>query len=238
MAVTTVLFDLDGTLLPLDQDTFIKTYFKLLAGKLSERGYEPDKLIEAVWGGTLRMMKNDGVRTNEEVFWEFFMGVFGEKSREDIPYFEEFYKTDFHKAKQVCGFDAMAAQTVRKLKANGVKVALATNPMFPQIATKLRIEWAGLVPDDFELYTTYENSCYGKPSADYYLSIAKTLNVSPEECLMVGNDVDDDMPAKNVGMKVFLLTDNLVNKSNTDINQFAHGGFKELNDYLDIVMRK
>ena len=32
------------------------------------------------------------------------------------------------------------------------------------------------------------------------------LNVSPEECLMVGNDVSEDMIAETIGMKVFLIT--------------------------------
>ena len=31
MKITTVLFDLDGTLLPMDQDVFIKDYFGRLA---------------------------------------------------------------------------------------------------------------------------------------------------------------------------------------------------------------
>ncbi len=236
MAITTVLFDLDGTLLPLDMDVFIKTYFKLLAGKLAPHGYEPNKLIEAVWGGTHKMMKNDGSRTNEEVFWEFFAGVFGEKAREDISLFDEFYKTDFSKTKQVCGFDPMAAETVRNLRNRGVKVALATNPIFPETATRQRIEWAGLDVEDFELYTTYENARYSKPNVDYYLEVAKAMGVSPEECLMVGNDVDDDMPAQKAGMKVFLLTDNLLNKSGVDISQFANGGFKELNEYIDTIL--
>ena len=30
MAVNTILFDLDGTLLPMDQDSFTKAYFKAL----------------------------------------------------------------------------------------------------------------------------------------------------------------------------------------------------------------
>lgn len=48
MKITTVLFDLDGTLLPMDQDVFIKDYFGRLARKLAPYGYEPKKLIEAV----------------------------------------------------------------------------------------------------------------------------------------------------------------------------------------------
>lgn len=233
MAIKAVLFDLDGTLLPMDQDVFVKTYFKGLAKKLAPRGYEPESLIKAVWGGTGAMIKNDGSKTNEQAFWDFFSKIYGQKALDDMPYFEEFYKTDFQKVKDICGFNAMAAQTVRRLKEKGVKVALATNPIFPAIATESRMNWAGLSPDDFEMYTTYENIGCSKPSLEYFRKVAETIGVEPENCLMVGNDVDDDMVAEKLGMKVFLLTDNLINKSGTDISAFPNGDFDALNSYLD-----
>ena len=65
----TVLFDLDGTLLPMDQDEFIKAYFGGIATKLAPYGYEPDKLIKGIWTGTKAMVMNDGAMTNEERFW-------------------------------------------------------------------------------------------------------------------------------------------------------------------------
>ena len=50
---------------------------------------------------------------------------------------------------------------------------------------------------------------------------------------MVGNDVSEDMVASKVGMKVFLLTDNLVNKTNEDISVFPQGSFEDLLKYID-----
>ena len=64
MAITTVLFDLDGTLLPMDQDQFVKMYFGLLAKALAPR--DPEALIRGVWTGTKAMMTNDGSRTRSE----------------------------------------------------------------------------------------------------------------------------------------------------------------------------
>ena len=49
---------------------------------------------------------------------------------------------------------------------------------------------------------------------------------------MVGNDVDDDMVAKTVGMDVFLLTDCLINKKEKDISSYPNGGFDELKEYI------
>jgi phosphoglycolate phosphatase-like HAD superfamily hydrolase len=59
--ITTVLFDLDGTLLPMDQDAFTRGYFKFLAAKLAPHGYEPKQLVEAIWTGTEAMVRNDGI---------------------------------------------------------------------------------------------------------------------------------------------------------------------------------
>ena len=56
--------------------------------------------------------------------------------------------------------------------------------------------------------------------------------MSPEECLMVGNDVDDDMVASELGMKVFLLTDCLINKNGLDVNAYPNGSFDQLKDYI------
>jgi len=87
--------------------------------------------------------------------------------------------------------------------------------------------------DDFEIYTTYENIHRAKPNPDYYRVLTERLNVRPEECLMVGNDVGDDMIAETLGMKVFLLTDCLINKTDADISVYPNGSFPELMQYID-----
>ncbi len=232
MSIRTILFDLDGTLLPMDQETFIRAYFGGLCAKLAPHGYEPEKLVKAIWAGTAAMVKNDGARTNEAAFWAEFSGLFGFDCRRDEPVFDDFYRTDFQKVQAVCGFDPKAAQVVRQLKAMGFTLALATNPIFPAIATESRIRWAGLSPNDFELYTTYENCRFCKPNPKYYRDILAELNLKPEECLMVGNDVTEDMVARELGIQVFLLTDCMINKNNEDISPYPHGGYPELLEFI------
>ncbi|MBR6088949.1 MAG: HAD family hydrolase [Anaerolineaceae bacterium] len=227
-----VLFDLDGTLLPMDQDKFVKGYFQLLAKKLAPYGYEPNMLINAVWHGTTAMINNDGSCTNEDVFWKDFTKIFGEQARSHEPIFAEFYEKDFQQIKNICGYTPKAAETVYQLKKAGIRTALATNPVFPAVATESRIRWAGLTPEDFELYTTYENIGYCKPNPAYYLEILSRMGLAPEDCLMVGNDVEEDMIAERLGMKVFLLTDCLINKNGADINSYPHGNFDDLKSFL------
>lgn len=227
-----VLFDLDGTLLPMNQDDFVNAYFKHLAEKLLPHGYEPKKLMGSIWKGTEMMVKNDGSCTNEEAFWKLFAQIYGEQAREDEPIFDAFYHNEFEKVSEVCGYQPGAAKVIRELKAKGYRVALATNPIFPRVATHNRIRWAGLKPEDFEWITTYENSCYCKPNPAYYVELIEKLGCSAGECLMVGNDVEEDMVAETLGMQVFLLTDCLINKEEKDLSLYPHGGFKELENYI------
>ena len=233
MNLKVVLFDLDGTLLPMDQEKFTKGYFKLLAAKLAPYGYGPEKLVDEVWKGTAAMVRNSGGRSNEAAFWECFRQGYGEEKLADRPLFDEFYAEDFQKARDCCGFNPKAAEAVSKIGDKGYRLVLATNPIFPAIATESRIRWAGLEPKDFEFYTTYENSGYCKPNPDYYREILNRLQVSPGECLMVGNDVTEDMVAETLGMKVFLLTDCLINKEEKGISVYPNGSFEQLLAFVE-----
>ena len=235
MKLTTVLFDLDGTLLPMDQDVFIKSYFGGLCKRLAPLGYEPKKLTEAIWQSTAAMVANNGSCLNEQAFWQHFTKIFGEQSLSDLPAFEAFYQEDFDNVSKSCGYTPMAKEIISLLQSRGARIALATNPIFPVIATQKRIRWAGLSTEDFELYTTYENSCYCKPNLVYYQDILRKMDVCAEECLMVGNDVGEDMIAEELGMKVFLLTDCMINKKNIDISRYPHGDFNALTDYINTI---
>lgn len=232
MSISTVLFDLDGTLLPLEQELFVQDYFKRLAAKIAPLGYEPGQLIKTIWSGINAMKEGDGSQTNEQLFWDFFCRQYGPGAKEHEPHFRAFYETEFQEVRSVCGFSPMAKEVVALCKQRGRRVVLATNPLFPAVATESRIRWAGLMPENFDLYTTYENSSYCKPDLRYYQEILTKLHIRPEECLMVGNDVEEDMVAAKLGMKVFLLTDHLINEHGTDLSAYPHGDFNALIGFL------
>ncbi len=233
--IKAVLFDLDGTLLPMDQDVFMRSYFGLLAKTLAPRGYEPRKLIDAVWAGTASMIKNDGSRTNEDAYWCKFCEIFGEKAIEEKPFLEEFYKTDFELVSTSCGYDSKASIAVHTIKSMGLRTVLATNPLFPSVATRARMRWAGLSESDFEFFTAYENSSFTKPNLQYYSMILERLGECAENCLMVGNDVDEDMIAEQLGMRVFLIDKCMINKSKRDASQYQHGNFDDLLSYISKI---
>lgn len=237
--IKAVLFDLDGTLLPMDQDVFIKAYFGRMAQKMAAHGYpDPKKLIDSIWQATGAMIVNDGSKSNCDAFWDKFAELNGEKSKDDIPLFDDYYRNEFQTVKDSCGFDERAAGIIEFLRGNGVTTVLATNPLFPAIGTHSRARWAGLDPDDFELITTYENIGFCKPNTAYYTDILSRLSLSPADCIMVGNDVDEDIvPSQKLGMRAFLLTDCMINKRNVDISTIPHGGFDELHSYLQSELR-
>ena len=227
------LFDLDGTLLPMDQDAFPRGYFRLLVKKLAPLGYDPAALVDNMWASVAAMVENDGSRTNEAAFWDRFTAIYGEKARKDIPVFDAFYREEFQNARDFCGFNPKAQEAVEACKAAGHRVVLATNPIFPAVATESRIRWAGLRPEDFAWYTTYENIGCSKPNPAYYREILSHLDCQGEDCLMVGNDVDEDMiAAQQAGLSVFLLTDCMVNRQGRAITDYPRGDFGDLITYV------
>ena len=234
MSIKAVLFDLDGTILPMDQDGFIKKYFsELTAFIVTNGGYDPKAFAGSMVKGIEAMIGNDGSQTNEEIFWKVFASVHGEeKTKNDLPLFERFYEEKFINTKTVCSFSQKSKEIVDYLKSQSIKRVLATNPVFPSVAIYARTEWAGLAVQDFELITTYENIGYCKPNPAYYADIAKRIGVEPTECLMVGNDTSDDLSAKEIGMDVFILTPCLINKGNVDISNLPHGDFDDLLSYI------
>lgn len=230
--IKAVLFDMDGTLLPMDVKLFEKIYFKALAERVAGLGYQPEQLVNGVWRGTAAMVAGDGTRLNSDVFWSVFAGIFGEEARKHEKYFDEFYRTDFVKARSACGQNPKAAAIVKRLKSRGLTVVVATNPLFPQVAQEARLGWSGVDAADVDLITHYDNCHFCKPNLKYYEEILDKLGLAGEECLMVGNDVNEDMMAEQLNMKVFLVTDFLLNPDGKDISVYPHGTFDDLADFL------
>ena len=236
--VNTVFYDLDGTLLPMDMEVFTNAYFGCLVKKMIPHGYEKDSLIKAIWGGTKMMVKNDGSKTNEEAFWEYFLQAVNVKP-EDKALFDDFYQNEFDNVKAFCGFNEKVPALIDKVEGLDLRQVLATNPIFPAVATKKRVSWAGLATDRFEHFTTYENSHFCKPNPKYYEELLKKIGVKPEECLMIGNDVEEDMvAASSIGMKVFLVTDWMLNPNNRDISEYPNGDFDAAFEYIKKVSLK
>ncbi|GAB6086598.1 HAD family hydrolase [Alkaliphilus crotonatoxidans] len=214
--INTILFDLDGTLLPLEMEEFLKHYFDALENRFG--AYFPKgQLTKLVWASTKYMVQNiDSNKTNEEAFFEDFFTRTHHKQEEIYPIFNDFYLNDFIKVKKAVGQNEKMIEAVKVLKKKGYTLIVATNPIFPYEAVRQRIAWAGLMEEDFTLITSFEKMHFCKPQLNYYKEILEKIERLPQECMMVGNDLQEDMVAKGLGMKTYLIENHKIGQSNED----------------------
>ncbi|WP_338816978.1 HAD family hydrolase [Parvimonas micra] len=227
-----ILFDLDGTLLPLDEKLFVDIYFTELSKVFSDYNIDSKKLVETIWTATGDMIKNDGKKTNEEVFWDRFESVIDADVSNVKGLLADFYANQFfNKVKRSSTENSLAKVAVELAKKNRRKVILATNPVFPEDAL-VRLKWTGLDVDDFDYVTHYSNSSFSKPNPKYYLDLCEKFDVEPKDCLMIGNDEREDIfAASSIGMNCYLVTDNLNSAPDCEIN-CEKGSFEDLIEKL------
>ena len=211
MKYKAILFDMDGTLLPMDMKAFTEGYFKLLYKKLRPLGIASEGFAGNIWKGVAAMVKNDGSCLNRDAFWRTFEELTGNTDPAVRQACLEFYSNEFREAKSLAGENPLARRAVETARRKAPLVALATNPLFPFEGQVTRMIWVGLAPSDFDLVTSYDTDCFCKPNPAYYTSVCERLGVSPEECLLIGNDENEDAhSASSLGMSCYLVTDTMV----------------------------
>lgn len=232
MQYKAILFDLDGTLLPMNMEEFTQGYFYQLAQVIAPYGIESQSLIKSIWYATKAMMANDGSKSNMEIFWENFIAVTKLDKDKITPVLDTFYTKEFNNAKSNTKDNPLAKQVVNLAHKYGRKVALASNPIFPLDGQISRLQWVGLDKNDFDLITSYESESYCKPHINYYLSICKRLGVEPRECLMIGNDLKEDMyGASQAGIDCYLVEDCIIDNKDYPYNG-KKGSFEALLELL------
>ncbi|MGF7058719.1 HAD family hydrolase [Brassicibacter mesophilus] len=210
--MNTFLFDLDGTLLPLDLEEFMAAYFKELCKKFSSY-FDIRTFPKVVLASTEYMVTNqEKHKTNKECFFEDFQKRIDRNVEDLMPLFDEFYSLEFNNIINVAKPDPLVKKIIDVLKEKGYRLVIATNPLFPKDAIFHRIRWAGLDIDDFELITSYENMHSCKPNLDYYKEILSIINKNAKEVMMVGNDVQEDIVSKELGIRTFLIKDYLIDR--------------------------
>lgn len=205
--IKAVLFDMDGTLVRMGEKEFTENYLGRLCKIICPLGYDRDALIKALWAGVASMVKNDGTCLNSVRFWDTFAGLLGDGIREQEEVFARFYSEgDFRLTKEITAPNPEARPLLDYLREKGVRTVLATNPLFPECAQNVRLDWAGLTTDDFEYITHYDNCSYCKPSTEYFRTVLEHMGLNADECLMIGNSVNEDiLPAEKAGIKTFLV---------------------------------
>lgn len=231
--IKAIFFDLDGTLLPMEEEkVFVKQYFRLLCGKFLTLSVDKDVFMNAMMSGLDKMEKNDGHMTNEVAFWQEFEKFFPNGKQKYIHEFEKFYVNEFKNLKEICGENPLARKVVHDLKSK-YKLVLATNPLFPEVAINTRLGFVELEVSDFDYVSTYENSTFSKSNPRYFEEILKKLGLAPNEVLLFGNEVVKDAEfASKLGLNVCLIEDNLVDEDG-NAGSFDHIKFSEIENYLE-----
>ncbi|MGA9351632.1 MAG: HAD family hydrolase [Anaerolineae bacterium] len=203
-----ILFDLDGTLLNNKMETFLPKYLEALTARVAHL-IPPHRFVEQLLSSTKAMTKNtDPIKTNRQVFMEDFFPKLGHPPEALIPIFDDFYAHDFGCLRIYTRTKPEARAIVEEVFAQDYTVVIATNPLFPLTAIEQRLEWAGVGDFDYALITAYENMHTCKPHLAYYREILDKIDCRAEDCLMVGNDFEEDIvPVAKLGISSFWVTD-------------------------------
>jgi FMN phosphatase YigB (HAD superfamily) len=203
-----ILFDLDDTLLRTRTEAFIGRYFAALGQYLGAIA-EPAQLRRWIMLATQRMLEYEHEsQTNVDAFGAEFERLSGLPMATVWPQFWQFYVDVFPTLGDDIEPMPGAREAVLEAQGLGLKVAVATNPLFPLVAIRTRLAWAGLSDVSFDLVTALDNMHTAKPQPRYFCEVAATIGVPKAACLAVGNDPAYDIaPAKAAGMWAYLLVD-------------------------------
>jgi HAD superfamily hydrolase (TIGR01662 family) len=207
LSATTFLLDLDNTLLGNDIHEFLPPYFASLEERLHpfiDNKNLRQMMIDSVQAA---LANQDPTVTNMSAFMADFTRRIGYSAEVLQPMMDRFYQEDYPQLQQYTTCWPEARPVVRRLFADGYKVVIATNPLFPATAIEQRLQWAGINDFPFAWVTTIENSHFSKPHPRYYEEILSRVNSTPQEAWMVGDDPKNDIaPARSLGLKTWWMT--------------------------------
>ncbi len=221
----TLLFDLDDTLLFTNLNEFVQAYFRALTKHMASYGV-PIAFANILMKSTRKMLENDDPAvTLAEVFYADFFpalkSILPEKmqgtaeidtSNPDHPVriaIERFYKDEFPSLQAVTRPNLSVEGLIQEGQKRGYRIAIATNPLFPRIATMQRLAWAGLPQETylFEIVSTYEDFHFTKPRPAYYAEVLAQMGWPDGPVIMIGNELKDDMEgAQRLGLCTYWAT--------------------------------
>jgi len=230
--IEAILFDLDGTLLNVEMDAYISGYVRGLARHFSDLANRC-RFADTVVTSAFDLLNADqGEQTMEELFLDLLkerLGIDGELFRDRL---SQFCHNGLHRLQPLVRPFPLARRILQYCFDNGLRVIIATNPVFPRPVVEARLKWGQLDDFPFELITSYENCRYCKPHRQFFVDILRSQGLAPQQTIMVGNDTEYDLPAQRAGLTTFLLDTCLIDRH----NRSAHADFcGSHQDLLELV---
>lgn len=201
-----VLLDLDNTLILFDELTYYEKYFQKLNAFFKDV-FTPDELRDRVINGTMGLRHNKCNSNNLQCFLETFAQGHESERQHFWEQFMTFYREVYDDIEVAVTLPAGLHAGLEQLRQTGLKLVIASNPIFPVTAQEKRVRWGQLDPGWFNLFTHMENMRYVKPMASYFYQTCDLIGEAPADCLMVGNDPVNDMAAGRAGLKTYRTTD-------------------------------
>ncbi len=206
----TLLLDLDDTLLDSNMDDFIPVYFQALGEEMASY-VDPEIMLKYLMDGTKAMLEYDSpAETLMDVFDPNFYPHL--KVGRDVldPALERFYDEVFPTLSYLTKPRPEAVELVEWAFEQGYRVAISTNPLFPQAAVLHRLRWAGLDPEkyDFEVISSFEGFHFSKPNPAYLAEVLGQMGWPEGQVLVVGDDpVRDMVAAEEMGLAMYWIAD-------------------------------
>lgn len=227
----TVLFDLDDTLLLTNTHAFLPEYFKAL-GKAFSHLASTDKLTQQIHFAVGQMIANqDPGHLLKDIFAENFYTPLGTNQADCQSIIDTFYKKEYPKLQSLTQVKPETPGLIDWCQSRGMLLAIATNPLFPQAATRQRVEWAGLDPQDFVFYSTFDDFHFTKPNLTYYAECMGRLGWPKAPAVMIGDNLTHDiLPMEKMGLKTYWI-DPEVDETNR-----PHGSLAAIKPLLEDFM--
>ncbi len=228
--ITTLLFDLDGTLVDMKR---VGLALRLMARAVwrYSGAIRPWRFRKAMKEAIERMQHHGTDKTNYQVFVET-LGRYSAKPVEELDRRSRLLVShDFAKMGKRFRPIPGARETLLLGRRLGYRVVLATNPVWPLAAVRMRLEWGGLGDFPFDYITHSEIMTRCKPDPAYYRQLLDRVAAEPSRCLMIGNDPRKDLPAKDAGIWTFLVRRD-GEKTPDDPRLDGWGPLEDLRDWL------
>jgi FMN phosphatase YigB (HAD superfamily) len=208
-SISTLLFDIDNTLLLFDERAFIPIYTKNIHTYFKTEIPDLNHFTKIFLESTHKMLQKEplGV-TNLTKFDIDFSKNFDKISPQEIrDRFLDFYQTKFDQLKQIMEPNPVALPLL-KLASKYFTLVAATNPLFPAVANNIRLNWGGFGRGDipWKEVSSADDYHFAKPHIEYYQELLNNIERKPSECMIIGNDPINDMVAGKIEIKTYLVT--------------------------------
>ncbi|BCR06437.1 hydrolase [Desulfuromonas versatilis] len=230
--VRAVLFDLDGTLLGVEMSKFIPAYLEGLSGHFADQ-VDRRAFARVLTATTFALLRSDdGSRSNQEMLLEavgLHLGIGRAKWEQGLA---AFFREGLEDLEKLITSLPLAREILERCFSRNLQVVVATNPVFPKPLVDARLQWGNLHDFPFALVTSYENCRYCKPHPGYFQDILQSVGLQPGQCVMVGNDTEHDLAARQAGIPTFLVDTWLVDRQQGSFTTDYRGGHEDLLEFV------